>query len=80
MPFQLDLAPVWSDVRKLPLAEQEVALRNPETRRRLVEAGHPVHVLYVSGHRLDVNDPADLRDAVEFDCGANAPADAATIP
>ncbi|MFZ5556191.1 MAG: phosphoenolpyruvate mutase [Pseudomonadota bacterium] len=52
----------------------------PDLLNRLVEAGHPVHVLYVSGHWLDVNDPADLRDAVEFACGANAPADAATIP
>src|SRR5580658_7407530 len=29
MPF--DKAPVWRDVRKLPLAEQEAALRNPDT-------------------------------------------------
>ena len=36
MPF--DRAPVWRDVRKLPLAEQEAALRNPETRRAMVEA------------------------------------------
>jgi N-acyl-D-amino-acid deacylase len=36
MPF--DKAPMWSDVRKLPLAEQEAALRNPEMRRRLIEA------------------------------------------
>jgi N-acyl-D-aspartate/D-glutamate deacylase len=36
MPF--DRAPIWSDVRKLPLAEQEAALRNPETRRQLTEA------------------------------------------
>jgi len=33
-----DKAPVWRDIRKLPLAEQEAALRNPETRAKLVEA------------------------------------------
>ncbi|MHB8383465.1 MAG: N-acyl-D-amino-acid deacylase family protein [Candidatus Binataceae bacterium] len=36
MPF--DRLPVWSDIRKLPLAEQEAALRNPETRQQLVKA------------------------------------------
>ncbi|MGH7932038.1 MAG: N-acyl-D-amino-acid deacylase family protein [Candidatus Binataceae bacterium] len=36
MPF--DNLPVWRDIRKLPLAEQEAALRNPETRAKLVEA------------------------------------------
>jgi len=36
LPF--DHAPVWSDIRKLPLAEQEAALRNPETRAKMVEA------------------------------------------
>jgi len=36
LPF--DHAPVWCDIRKLPLAEQEAALRNPETRAKLVEA------------------------------------------
>jgi len=38
MPF--DKLPVWRDIRKLPLAEQEAALRNPEMRRKLVEATH----------------------------------------
>jgi len=38
MPF--DRLPVWRDVRKLPLAEQEAALRNPEIRRKLIEAVH----------------------------------------
>jgi N-acyl-D-amino-acid deacylase len=33
-----DRMPVWRDVRKLPLAEQEAALRNPETRRAMVKA------------------------------------------
>jgi N-acyl-D-amino-acid deacylase len=36
LPF--DKAPVWGDVRQLPLAEQEAALRNPEMRAKLVEA------------------------------------------
>jgi N-acyl-D-amino-acid deacylase len=36
MPF--DRIPAWKEIRKLPLAEQETALRNPETRRKLVEA------------------------------------------
>jgi len=36
LPF--DRAPVWSDIRKLPLAEQEAALRNPATRAKMVEA------------------------------------------
>src|SRR5208282_2962878 len=35
-----DRLPVWRDIRKLSLAEQEAALRNPETRRSLVEAAH----------------------------------------
>jgi N-acyl-D-amino-acid deacylase len=36
MPF--DRMPVWADIRKLPLAEQEAALRNPEIRQKLVKA------------------------------------------
>ena len=37
-----DKLPVWRDIRKLPLAEQEVALRNPEIRQKLVQsANHP---------------------------------------
>jgi N-acyl-D-aspartate/D-glutamate deacylase len=35
MPF--DKAPVWSEMRKLPLAEQEAALRNPDSRRALLD-------------------------------------------
>jgi len=35
-----DGAPVWRDIRKLPLGEQEAALRNPETRAKLVEAAN----------------------------------------
>ncbi|MBV8136839.1 MAG: amidohydrolase family protein [Deltaproteobacteria bacterium] len=38
MPF--DRIPAWKEIRKLPLAEQEAALRNPDTRRKLVEAAH----------------------------------------
>lgn len=33
-----DRLPVWRDIRKLPLAEQETKLRDPDVRRRLVEA------------------------------------------
>jgi len=35
-----DRMPVWREIRRLPLAEQEAALRNPETRRALVKAAH----------------------------------------
>jgi N-acyl-D-amino-acid deacylase len=35
-----DRNPVWRDVRKLPLEEQEAALRNPEMRRKLVAAAY----------------------------------------
>jgi len=38
MPF--DRIPAWKEIRKLPLAEQEAALRNSETRRGLVKAVH----------------------------------------
>jgi N-acyl-D-amino-acid deacylase len=38
MPF--DRLPAWREIRKFPLAEQEAALRNPETRRALVRAAH----------------------------------------
>lgn len=33
-----DKLPVWRDIRKLPLAEQEAKLRDPEIRRQLVAA------------------------------------------
>ncbi len=33
-----DRLPVWREFRQLPLAEQQAGLRNPEIRRRLVEA------------------------------------------
>jgi N-acyl-D-aspartate/D-glutamate deacylase len=36
LPF--DKAPVWREIRKLPLAEQEAALRNPDSRAKLLEA------------------------------------------
>ncbi len=35
LPF--DRLPIWRDIRKLPLAEQQAALRDPDTRRKLVE-------------------------------------------
>ncbi len=35
-----DKLPVWQDIRKLSLSEQEAALRNPETRAKLIEAAH----------------------------------------
>ena len=35
-----DKLPVWRDIRELPLAEQEAALRNPETRHKLVQAAN----------------------------------------
>src|SRR6202035_5569728 len=38
LPF--DRMPVWRDIRSLPLAEQEAALRNPEMRSKLVAAAH----------------------------------------
>ncbi|HEX4211278.1 MAG TPA: amidohydrolase family protein [Candidatus Binataceae bacterium] len=38
LPF--DKLPIWRDIRKLPLAEQEAALRNPEMRAKLVAAAH----------------------------------------
>ncbi len=38
MPF--DSLPVWRDIRKLPLAEQQTALHNADTRRKLVEIAH----------------------------------------
>ena len=33
-----DKLPVWRDIRKLPLAEQEAALRNPDMRQKLVQS------------------------------------------
>ena len=35
-----DKLPVWRDLRKLPLAEQEAALRNPDTRQKLVRSAN----------------------------------------
>ena len=35
-----DKLPVWQDIRKLSLAEQEAALRNPDIRAKLIEAAH----------------------------------------
>ncbi len=36
LPF--DKAPLWSEMRKLPLAEQEATLRNPAARAQLIQA------------------------------------------
>jgi len=38
LPF--DRLPVWREFRKLPLAEQEARLRDPEMRRKLIAAAH----------------------------------------
>ncbi len=35
-----DRLPAWREFRKLPLAAQEAGLRDPDTRRRLVQAAH----------------------------------------
>jgi N-acyl-D-amino-acid deacylase len=35
-----DKAPLWCDIRKLPLPEQESALRNPDIRRKMIDAAH----------------------------------------
>ena len=35
-----DKLPVWRDIRKLSLAEQEAALRNPDMRRKLVQSAN----------------------------------------
>jgi N-acyl-D-amino-acid deacylase len=35
-----DKAELWRDLRKLPLDQQEAALRNPELRAKLIEAAH----------------------------------------
>jgi N-acyl-D-aspartate/D-glutamate deacylase len=35
-----DKLPVWREIRKLPLAEQEAKLRDPEIRQRLIESVH----------------------------------------
>ena len=51
-----DKAPVWTEFRKLPLEEQEKGLRDPEMRRRLVEA--------VQGYNLvTAVDANELREA-----------------
>jgi len=38
MPY--DKLPVWRDIRQLPLAEQAAALRDPEMRRKLIDAAN----------------------------------------
>lgn len=53
-----DKAPVWSDIRKLPLADQEAALRNPEMRAKLVAAARehmnrPSHAVGAEARKPD---------------------------
>lgn len=44
----------------------------PDLLNHLIDSGHPVQVLYVNGHWLDVNNPDDLRRAVDFAHGQNS--------
>ena len=53
----LDALGERSDFRQLGL---------PDLLNHLIQSGHPVQVLYVNGHWLDVNNPDDLRRAVDF--------------
>jgi N-acyl-D-aspartate/D-glutamate deacylase len=53
-----DKAEIWRDVRKLPLAEQEAALRNPEMRAKLIAAARehmsqPSHAVGAEARRPD---------------------------
>jgi N-acyl-D-amino-acid deacylase len=53
-----DKAPVWRDIRKLPLADQEAALRNPEMRAKLMAAARehmnqPSHAVGAEARRPD---------------------------
>jgi N-acyl-D-amino-acid deacylase len=52
-----DLLPVWKDIRKLPLSEQETALRNPDLRRQLIEAAR------ARPRGLNAGVGAEVRDA-----------------
>jgi phosphoenolpyruvate phosphomutase len=44
----------------------------PDLLNHLIDSGHPVQVLYVNGHWLDVNNPDDLRRAVDFAHGLSS--------
>lgn len=55
-----DMLPAWKPFRALPLAEQEKALRNPETRAKLVAAVHG-HV-----HNPDPSLPNALQRPVDW--------------
>src|SRR6266702_7973622 len=62
LPF--DRLPVWKDLRALPLAEQKQRLRDPELRRRLVEAAlelikHPRTVVTFSDSGAHVSQLMD---------------------
>ena len=52
-----DRLPLWREIRKLPLDQQEAALRDPDLRRQLVQAAH--------AHRRDPEGGvgAEVRDA-----------------
>ncbi len=56
-----DRAPVWFEFRKLPLEEQAAGLRDPEMRRRLVEAAQ-AHVV-----TEDPTLPNALRRAIDWE-------------
>jgi N-acyl-D-amino-acid deacylase len=53
LPF--DSLPVWDEVRSLPLAQQAQALRDPPTRRRLVDAANRAH--YGQGIGAEIRPP-----------------------
>ena len=44
----------------------------PDLLNHLIDSGHPLQVLYVNGHWLDVNNPDDLRRAVDFAHGLSS--------
>jgi N-acyl-D-aspartate/D-glutamate deacylase len=56
-----DGAPLWRELRKRPLAEQEAALRDPEMRRKLVAAALD------HAKQPDKAVAAEVRSAVEYD-------------
>ncbi|HWG03833.1 MAG TPA: amidohydrolase family protein [Beijerinckiaceae bacterium] len=56
-----DRAPLWRDFRKLPLGEQAAGLRDPEMRRKLVEAAQ-AHVV-----TTDPTLPNALRRPIDWD-------------
>ncbi len=63
MPF--DRLPVWKELRKLPLAEQRQKLRDPELRRKLVEASNERDTKNALG--TEARPPADYEWLWVFD-------------